>query len=1313
MIRQVRSFFAMASAAALCPFAAVAANTWYVSPDGDDSAAGTREAPWRTIQYAVNASAAVVAGDTVVLLPGDHVEGSTTVNSMTSRANVVKQLTIKSLGREYRDSTRIVGAHDESATSTGGLGDNAVRGLRIATAASGTRIEGITFYKGSTAYNGNSGADKSEGGGIYVANGTEVVIVDCAFVDCQATRGGGIYYDNAKASDVKAVRCLFKRCRDTKFGAAIRGCAAYDCVFDDCGQVRSAAGSAVGETANAKDAMAYCHSAINCTFVNNEGYGVSMAAETSGGVYNCLFMNNGEGAVKSEKSALVGGNLKGGNIYANAQLYSPLDGDYRLIPSSTAIGAADAANRAPIPAEYRSADYAGGAVAASGTINAGAVQTVADADPAGVAFTRYAVSKWFPGDLEYDGEPVEVFFRTWRAVPGWPSPRHIKYTPESGRHLVRYYINNGPVWPLRDGSVWINSSRAGQVQTLGLVIAADAYWADPENGSDATGDGSEENPYQTLAKAVQASTATHVVYAKRGDYNSGAQTVCGRLSRIAVQSNFAGEMRVIAVDGPENTFISGTNGTDNATYNTGTTAVRCIGVAATNAYYVAFQGFTLRDGHTDASDANGTAATMGGALANFNGSAVAQKTAYLLDCIVDGCSAPRGGAINGGNAIRCVFKNCQVQNSGGGGLLRNCTVVSSLVTGCSGASEIVAAGAEVYNCTFWANSTASLYLSGGNIYNSILAGRTGGSTHDIGYPGSAFAAASVKNTLYGRNDAGKVVNFDDTVKAENPVLFLDSDQGDCRLSADSLGYSLASTAYMKSCMDIDGNPFRIDAETGTYTVGCYDATIEGGAYYVDPENGSDANDGSESAPYATLAAALAAARYGDTVIALPGTYATGTAVPTLAQAGGSVTPTVAARVVVKSGVTLQSRDGAAETVIRGAADPTTGGCGDGAVRGAFVCKGATLRGFTVTGGYTGPAPASMTVNDIGGGVCGWYAGTTGTADDFAELVEDCIIDGNTAIRGGGAMFGWYRNCVFTGNSLPSSAPGYALARAKAEGCLFHGNGQPGGHSAIYGVELVNCTVLGGQAGVANSGVVNNENGAYRNRPVLNSVVLGEKAKFRVATNCVVSSTTAISTDANYELQTSNVFAGDSSLGADGAPLSGSGAIDAGDASLCSAESLAGRDVAGTRRVLDSAIDIGAFEYDWGVPWGNALGGKRLAIDDMPSDAALVGGALVFGAPAIGEAGVPVTMTWTGNGNGAAYDFSALVSGAGTLTVTANGAVLATLTAADCAGGTAPKALSFSSALAANSLVFSYDGADARAVTLSTFRNQAPFVLVFR
>ncbi len=1289
-----------ATFAALPAFAA----EWFVSPTGSDAAAGTEAAPFQKIQYAVGRAA---AEDTITLLPGDYgaEQGTTNTtvsgNSSANRVVIDKPLTIR--GRDGRDATRIVGAWDttEYTDLPYGFGPNAVRCVWIAPAGAGTKLEGITFADGSVPVWNVQGNDIGGGGVLVYQDSTTATIVDCAVVNCQGFNGGGICSTYQSAGRVKVVRTLFKRCRGSKFGQALRGGAAYNCVFDDNGYTCFKNGtSKVDNSCWRGGAFSYAYAAIHCTFVNNKSWGVGGDSIFSGGVYNCLFQKNGEqnGICADKVTGPKAGNVLGNaNLYNKFEVISPFDGDYRLTSNADARNAGDATKVSSIPEEFRDTDYYGNPLPSSGTVHAGAVQSALTGAASGVYIAKWTgdgEGTWFVG-----GEVTPLVNGTWRGSEGWPAAFQMKFVPVEGRALVRYAQGASPVWPLRDDSVWITAKR-NQVQGVSPVTTANIFYADPVNGSDETGDGSESNPYRTLNKAVKKTTVNFVVRALPGDYCTATEEYAGVKNRVVVPDTLNGDLRVVAVGGPENTFITGAS--DPSTSNgTGANAVRCIAVASTNAHYAAFQGFSLRDGRTGP---NATVPSQGAAIYNIDSGYNNFDTALLLDCVVTNCSGNRGATVAGGRAYRCRFYDCNSYQGGGQCILRYCTVVSSLFVGCGGGlSQIFGNTAKGYNCTLYGSSMDSVYKGDakGYLYNCVTGGRSG-SYIDIN---DVATDDQVVNTLYEKVASANANTFPTSVR-ENPLKLLGG--GDCRLASDSAGVWLASANYLQSCMDIEGNPYLFDTETGRYQAGCYAMRV-GGSFYVDAVNGDDANDGaSEDTAFKTLAAAMAAAGYMDSVIALPGTYDSGTMVPTLAQSCYTNAPTLPARVVVKGGVTLESRDGAAATIIKGAASTSSGrsdGCGDGAVRGVFLCAGATLRGFTVTGGRTLYNSTTSTIDTMGGGVCGAYSASDGTVAQWRGLVENCMVSNNIARTGGGAQYGTYRNCRFEGNSVYNNL-GYALCRGFAEGCVFKGNGPSNGlgHSVCYDSKVVNCTLFGGQAGATTSdrGLVYNE-GSASYLPIYNSVILGNYGTGTSTNNFILSgaSNTSVVTS---KREGGNVTGDASVVDADGKPVAGSPAIDAGDASFCTAELLAGFDPVGTRRVLNSTIDIGAYEYDWGVPWGEAIGNRRLVIDDMPGDASLSGGnALVFGGSA-----VPVAMTWDSGNNDAAYAFTAQVTGAGTLTVTANGEPVATLTAAN-----GSQALSFTSALDSNALLFAYDGAETDGVTLSAFSHQAPFVMVFR
>ena len=461
--------------AAIVAGATMPAAEWFVSPDGTDATGGgTEAAPFRTVNYAIGKAS---ANDTITLLPGDHVEGS----ANNSRVNVTKPLTIRSKGRAYRDTTRIVGAYDSTATSPVGMGPNSLRCVRIGQDGAGTRIEGVTFYRGATAYNNNSGGESTEGGGVMVCSKGVATIVDCAFVECLSTRGAGVFTDAVENESLKVVRCLFLRCLDTKFGAAMRGGAAYNCVFDDCGTARDVSGNVVGEQNNAKAAFAYGYRAVNCTFVNIEGSGAFAAGNSSfqGGIYNCLFQNNG-GATSGTVAGTAANNT--GNVAYNTtrlEVFSPYDGDYRLTVDASAKETGSADHLSLIPEEFRNTDYYGNPRATDGVVYAGAVQDALTEAVSGVGFGWKQDGSWTLG-----GEPVNVAYRTWRGTIGWPVPQKVGFVLAEGRALVRFSISDTPVWPLSDDTVWVHPYRAGIAQTVGQISTATIYYTDPEKGDD-------------------------------------------------------------------------------------------------------------------------------------------------------------------------------------------------------------------------------------------------------------------------------------------------------------------------------------------------------------------------------------------------------------------------------------------------------------------------------------------------------------------------------------------------------------------------------------------------------------------------------------------------------------------------------------------------------------------------------------------------------------------------------------------------------------------------------------------------------------
>ena len=1283
-MRRIARFAGMVLAAVAASATLPAAEYFADAINGSDANDGLTEA---TAKLSLKEAIALAsAGHTVTLLPGDYSNGTVTVSSTLSRAQITKPITLRSKnGRASRDVTRIVGKYDyetgsSDAVKAGGMGNNAVRGLWVTDNGADSTIEGITFVDCSAPYlDGGGTGGKANGGGIcFYPNGDQtnqnadrLYVVDCAFIRCQATRGAGMYGGTS-------VRCLFKSCRHTKFGAGQRAGSSYNSVFDDChvvpglGQDSQVTGGVFG----------YMRNIVNCTVINCQP---RVAANLSGNLVNCIIQNNGDQTLPQERtfncvtdtSTMTSNNCAVSLVYATAEVWSPMDGDYRVTAGAKALTHGSAERLAEIPAAYRDTDYYGNPRTTDGTVYCGAVQAVTDEVGSGVAFRLTEAG----GALTLDGEPFNEGYRTWFQRTGWPFSVKIDFTSASpARGLVRYVLSTASFWPLQDDTLYLVPEE-NHVKTFATVTGAIVH-VDPVQGNDAN-DGSENAPYRTLQKAVDCTAAT-LVLARAGDYAEG-ETAWNGLNRVYVSTKK--ELRVKAVAGAGSTFITGAADPAPAIANDhglGPAAVRCIGVA-TNAV-CCFQGFTLRDGHAGYNADNAdTDAVHGGALLNAGG-ITSTFGGVLADCVITNCVCSRGVAF-GGFLQRCRMTGCDATKLG---LLRSCRAVSSLFDHNPGSGgSIVSQSAQAFNCTFATNGCATLASGYGKAYGCVMGWR-GGS--DI-----SGTPDEIKYNLY----AKRSVSVDATNVQEDPIKFVSPETGDWRLQSISAGAALSWMSYFTSHgympVSFDGTPFAI-LDGGRLPAGAFNIR-EMATFYVDATNGDDATaDGTtEATAYKTLAAALAAAQPGDTVTALPGRYAEGSTVPTMTQSGTTAEPTIAARAVVPDFVTLESRDGPETTVIEGACatvDANSYGCGSDAVRCVFLCANATVRGFTLYNGHTDSGGSSYadSVDTRGGGVS--VANASSLVNGQNCFVENCIITNCAAARGGGGHCGTYRKCRFLDNNAPK--PGVAIYFGVVEGCFFDNNS---GHSIIYKSKVWNSTILGTQRGDTTP-AVNNEGISETRYPVVNTILGTSSFVSSNLVNCAYSSTAR---NRWPDAPNVNPAVGDLRMGPGGVPLAGSVAIDAGDASQTPA-SLGDTDLAGGQRVYNGAMDIGCFEFDWRPKYAAILG-KGLAVTAASPEVYAVG------ESAVAVPGGSLEVEWT-NANGGKRNFvgTMRVTGTGTLTATRGDEAFASMTSAD-----GEQTFSFFSSAALEKLSFAYapgDG-DTGAALLSAFGASQGLTIILR
>ena len=399
--------------------------------------------------------------------------------------------------------------------------------------------------------------------------------------------------------------------------------------------------------------------------------------------------------------------------------------------------------------------------------------------------------------------------------------------------------------------------------------------------------------------------------------------------------------------------------------------------------------------------------------------------------------------------------------------------------------------------------------------------------------------------------------------------------------------------------DYSGNSLTIEAVANTN-------------WFVDAVNGRDTNTGwTDSASFETLTEALAHATSGDVVTALPGTYDKKSALHTdIIYYYGEITDTIRlpSRAVIPDGVTLISRDGPEATIIKGAFGPDARGCGEGAIRCVLMGKGAVLKGFTVTGGgtLTGSTEYKKEFFDNTGaggilsadvpqsGGCGWQPKAKGYA-------ENCIISNNTSMSWGGAFFGSYVHCLFTGNR------GGAVREAHyMYDCVVGGNygiGETSSQACYQPYFVDSCTFLGTDLNVNGqpvASIYSYPGSSYW--VVQNSLFLGTKGNtLKWVFNCRFAHKSGLINRNDDKHCWENVEF-DESLAVDAnyRPVRTSLAVDAwrdGRTSVSNAfhfvtpaEYVRDTDFAGGPRMYNGTRDVGAGECDWRPRYAAVLGG---------------------------------------------------------------------------------------------------------------------------
>ena len=805
-------------------------------------------------------------------------------------------------------------------------------------------------------------------------------------------------------------------------------------------------------------------------------------------------------------------------------------------------------------------------------------------------------------EVEIDGE-VQTFANNavWTTPTNVPCIYRMRPVLASGERTFDVETTGSApnyFFPQYGEGNWVRVALAGNDQiTLTGKKVSTVYYADAEHGND-DWDGTtdyehrdesttpKKGPKKTLQAAHDVAAAGNstigfpLVSVAPGVYDEGVTTTyssgtsnpCKRRLYVTKSIGF------IATDGAERTIIVGEPDSSTAD-GKGGDAIGGVQIGISEYGRAFLQGFTITRCYSPATQS----------AVNQYGTAVCggSARAYILDCIISNNVAttyPVG-------YLGVVMRSKIYANTAYRYLFQYGTYVS---------------------CVFSANSI-TIGNSTGPGYALTQDGALRFCTVDLTTDGNTSSGryqlqngTKLYGTLvYGLRDQNTIdANWYDSI-ATNMPIFADVSARDYRLgmkspAMDAVEYStLDDTTRRWLTADVDGRmPVLHD---GKMPCGAL-LRNEPEDRYVDCVNGDDVNDGTSVAQAKrTIRAAMDESVSGDTIYVAPGVYGEQEG----SQPWPSATSTVGARVVVRSGVTVESTGGAERTFIVGAASPepsVTEGWQDGIGTGAVRCVAAeddsTLRGFTLTGGYTHSDESTVNANKYGSA---FFSRNTRMA-----TIEDCIISNNVA-----CLYTIYqavvRRCRVVGNA---AATADVNTESGAAGCMcaWHNSiiaYNRGNHTLLQPKVVENCTLGEGNVWTSsgNSSQVLSYWDANPHSLVNTAWLYGRlqmlSGGILYCTNCIVLNSMK---DFDWSFSHKTIFTNAAAMQVDSEfrPIFGSFAgIDRGDISV-STEALGDTDIYGTARILNGALDIGAVEYDWRPAFAAELGRRFTMTYASPS-----------------------------------------------------------------------------------------------------------------
>lgn len=627
-------------------------------------------------------------------------------------------------------------------------------------------------------------------------------------------------------------------------------------------------------------------------------------------------------------------------------------------------------------------------------------------------------------------------------------------------------------------------------------------------------------------------------------------------------------------------------------------------------------GFTITNG----------SASYGGGLMNTRASPT------ISNCIF--ASNTGGGmwnAYSSSTIIKCVFtSNAGGLTTYGGGIgcasSNGVSIINCIFSGNTGfwgggvyIDDLGPASPSIINCTFWGNTGSSFGAAGGiycnsrsvpKIQNCIIWGNNSG----IKTQPTATVPVITNNIIQGGYlnnlkvdplfvNSGNPAGPDNIWGTADDGLMLQSGSAACNAgTADLTGLNLPNT-------DIAG---AARVQGGKIDVGAYESSFTCGVFttlYVDSSMVSAGDGGSWATAFKTLDQGLLAASQCNIVSNIM--VAKGTYPVAASNSFGMLSHVQIYGGFPSGGGSIAQRNTTSNASI-------LQGNGNSVFYNTNIDATALLDGFTITGGSS----------SVGGGMQNYNA---------SPVVNNCVFTGNTASANGGAGGGMYNrgasspyisNCFFSGNSASTTGAGgggaiWNEAASPAIVNTVFNNNTAGYGGAIYNNlstnSVIRNSVFAGNVSLNDAGAIAN----YGNALTVTNVTFANNTagggggaidnygSALTVTNSVFWGNA--SGDANkdiwWETGTPNItysftqvsWAGTGNIpgssspfsnaanpaGADGiwatkddglALKAGSPCIDAGTPDTTGL-TLGNTDIAGNLRIVNAAIDMGAYEFD--------------------------------------------------------------------------------------------------------------------------------------